>query len=324
MTKKVSKKSVKKSAKMALKKVPSKARKVSEKVKELETPKEMPTNSKITFSPVQKKISDEKPKTMLIVGEREIALDFATKVYKEFDQMVKSIVLFGSSAKGKSTPGSDIDIVIIIDDVSIKWDMELIAWYREELSKLIQNNPYRKPIHVNSVKLSTWWNDLLKGDPVVMNVLRYGDPLIDVGGFFSPLKILLHDGKIRATPEAIYTLLQRAPHHLARASTSMLGAVDGLYWAAVDSAHAVLIASNVAPPSPEAIADTLMEMFVKTKKLDKKFVRFYDEIHSISKEILRGNVEHVKGEDIDKWFIQTDAFLREMSRLVKDILEERE
>jgi predicted nucleotidyltransferase/uncharacterized protein (UPF0332 family) len=323
MAKKVSKKKVKKK-RASVKKVSRKKVSKPEVVEKLEVSKKVPTDSKITFAPqVSKLVKKEKHKTMLIVGEREIALDFATKVYKEFDQMIKSIVLFGSSARRKSSPGSDIDIIVIIDDVSVKWDMELIAWYREELGKLIQKNPYRKPLHINSVKLSTWWNDLLKGDPVIMNVLRYGDSLIDVGGFFNPLKILLHEGKIRATPEAIYTLLQRAPHHLARASTSMLGAVDGLYWTVVDAAHAVLIAANVTPPSPEAIADILMEKFVKTKKLDKKFVRFYDEIHHIAKEIIHGNIEHIKGSDIDQWFVEADAFLSEMAGLVDKILEEK-
>ena len=100
--------------------------------------------------------------TMTLVTEREIALDFATKVYEQFSQMIKSIILFGSSAKKVSTPDSDIDLIIIIDDVSIKWDGELIAWYREELGKIITANPYRKSLHVNSVKLSTWWEDLLR------------------------------------------------------------------------------------------------------------------------------------------------------------------
>jgi len=59
----------------------------------------------------------------------------------------------------------------------------LIAWYREELGKLIQENPYAKALHINTVKLSTWWDDMMKGDPVVINILRYGDALIDFGVF---------------------------------------------------------------------------------------------------------------------------------------------
>jgi len=236
----------------------------------------------------------EKAKTLLIAGEREIAADFAMKVYENFDQMIKSVVLFGSSAKKVSTPESDIDIIIIIDDVAVRWDAELIAWYREELGKLIKANPYRKSLHINSVKLSTWWEDMMRGDPVVINVLRYGDALIDFGGFFNPLKVLLKEGKIRSTPESIYTLLQRAPGHLTRARQSMLGAVDGIYWTMVDSAHAALIAANVMPSSPETIPDVLTETFVKRKMLNKKYVSYYSEIHGIAKEIVHGKESMIK------------------------------
>ena len=61
----------------------------------------------------------------------------------------KDIGITHSTLLGNYTPGkSDIDIIIIIDDASIKWDMELIAWYRQELGKIIQTNPYKKSLHI--------------------------------------------------------------------------------------------------------------------------------------------------------------------------------
>lgn len=261
--------------------------------------------------------------TLMITGERDIASDFATKVYGKFDQMIKSVVLFGSSAKKISTASSDIDIIIIIDDVSIRWDQELIAWYREELGKLIQANPYAKALHINTVKLSTWWDDMMRGDPVVINILRYGDALIDFGGFFNPLRILLKEGKIKSTPESIYTLLQRAPGHMTRAKQSMLAAVDGLYWTMVDSAHAALISAEVMPSSPENIPEALMENFVKNKRLNKKYVDYYMEIHSVAKEIVHGKLTSVKGKDIDDWFAKADDFLGEMAKLIDVLIDEK-
>ncbi len=272
---------------------------------------------------VSKKKSKEKSAfpTLGLVGEREIASDFALKVYEKFDQMIKSVVLFGSSAKKVSTPDSDIDIVIIIDDVSVVWDQELIAWYREELGKLIQVNPYRKSLHINSVKLSTWWDDMMRGDPVVINILRYGDALIDFGGFFNPLRVLLKQGKIRSTPESIYTLLERAPTHMTRARQSMLAVVDGLYWTMVDSAHAALIAAQIMPSSPEEIPKVLSREFVKIKVLDKKYVTYYEEIHSVAKQIIHGKLTSIRGKDLDEMFVKADEFLREMSKLVDDLID---
>jgi predicted nucleotidyltransferase/uncharacterized protein (UPF0332 family) len=276
-----------------------------------------------SFNLVPYKESDNSEKTLKISLDRDIALDFATKVYKHLNDLIKSVIMFGSSVKKSATVGSDIDVIVIIDDVYVKWDLELISWYREELGKIVKANPYVKSLHINTVKLSTWWEDMIKGDPVVVNIIRYGDPLIDFGGFFSPLKILLQEGKIRSTPEAIYTLLQRAPNHLARTRASMLAAVDGLYWACVDSAHAALIAAKVMPPSPEHISDYLNRYFVDKGMLKSKYADFYQELFMLAKDIVHGKKVEVKGKNIDEWFEKTDEFLGVMSAIVKKISEEK-
>ena len=263
----------------------------------------------------------EKPETLKLLREREIAMDFASKVYKKFDQMIKSIVLFGSSAKQVSTSDSDIDIIIIVDDVGIEWDQTLVDQYREQLGDLIRENPYRKSLHINTVKLSTWWQDLMRGDPIVVNILRHGDALVDFGSFFKPLQVLLKTGKIKSTPESIYTLLQRAPNHMARARTSMLAVVDGLYWAMVDSAHAAIIAANVIPPSPEHIPEILREKFVDNKMLKSKYADYYSELHSVAKEIVHGRKVEISGKQLDDFTEKADVFVREMARLVDELVE---
>lgn len=261
--------------------------------------------------------------TLGIANERDIALDFATKVYQEFASMIKAVVLFGSSAKKMSTPDSDIDVIVIIDDVSLNWDAELIGHYREAMGDLIKTNPYQKSLHVNTVKLSTWWGDLMKGDPVILNVLRYGDALIDHGGFFNPLKVLLKEGKINSTPEAIYTLLQRSPNHLVRSREAMLAAVDGFYWSAVDAAHAALIAAKIMPPSPEHIAEIMDTEFVKKKLLKKKYVEYYFSLHKFAKDIVHGKVKEVQGKRLDDLRVESDEFLRVMAKLVDTLIDQK-
>ena len=252
--------------------------------------------------------------------ESDIAMDFAAKVFRKFDKIVKSVILFGSTAKQETVTGSDIDIIVIIDDVSINWDQELIAWYREELEKIIKLSPYRQALHINTVKLSTWWEDLLRGDPVVLNVLRYGEAMIDLAGFFNPLKYLLLKGKIKSTPEAIFSALQRAPEHLARSKFAELSSVEGLYWAMVDSAHAALIAANVPPASPEHVSVDLKTTFVDTGKLNMKYVIWYRDLLMLHKKIAHGETKNLRGVEIDAWQDRAEEFLSVMAQLVKDIV----
>ena len=270
-----------------------------------------------------KKVSIRNFPTLQFLNEKEIAMDFATKVYQKFDKLVKSIVLFGSQAKNTAVSGSDIDIIIVIDDASISWDQELIAWYREELGKIIKVNPYKKELHINSIKLTTWWQDLTHGDPVVINIIRFGEPLLDFGGFFSPLKILLQEGKIHSTPEAIYTALQRTPVHIARSHASELNAVEGLYWAMVDSSHAALMAAKQIPPSPEHIPIMLKEVFVDTGSLKMNYVVMYRDLYVLHRKIVHSEIVDLKGAEIDVWQEKTKQFVQEMTRLVKEIIEKK-
>jgi len=259
--------------------------------------------------------------TLQIKKETDIAMDFATKAYKKFDKLIKSVVLFGSTAKQETVSGSDIDIIILLDDVSVNWDQELIAWYREELERIIKGNPYQQALHINTVKLSTWWEDLMRGDPVVLNVLRYGEAMIDMAGFFNPLKSLLLKGKIRSTPEAIYSALQRAPQHLMRSKISELNSIEGLYWAMVDSAHAALIAANIPPASPEHVSVDLKNVFVDAGKLNMKYVVWYRDLLMLHKQIVHGEVKNLRGVEIDAWQDRTEEFLNVMANLVKDLIE---
>ena len=258
---------------------------------------------------------------MQLINEKEIAMDFATKVYEKFNEIIKSIILFGSTVKETAKKESDIDIVVIIDDASILWDEELKAWYREELGKIVQLNPYKKGLHINTVRLTTWWLDILRGDPVVMNVIRYGEPLIDFAGFFNPMKALLLSGKIKPSPEAIYTLLQRAPLHLGRSRLSILGSIEGIYWAMVDSAHAAIIAAKKVPPSPEHIPMILKETFVDKRMLKLKYVLWYRDLHVLHKSIIHGETKEVKARDVEEWHLRADEFLRKMAGLVSQMIE---
>ncbi|MCU0642386.1 MAG: nucleotidyltransferase domain-containing protein [archaeon] len=270
---------------------------------------------------MKKTVKKVKAKAHRLIDEKEVAMDFATRAQQKFDKLVKASVLFGSEAKNNSNSKSDIDIVLIIDDASIEWDLELISWYREELGKLIASQNYHKDLHVNTIKLTTWWQDLIHGDPVVMNILRYGEALVDIGGFFNPLKALLLQGKIKSTPEAVYVALQRAPTHLVRSKAAEMGAVEGIYWTMVDAAQAALIMAGKTPPSPEHIPDLLNETFVEQGMLSSGYVRAFKDVFQLHKSIVHAKISDVKGSEIDRWQVIAEKFLGEMTTLIGKMVD---
>lgn len=313
---------IEKELKLLKQKIKNKPKKSSKK-KSSKKSSHKKTSKKFTSHKKSKKITKadkEKAPTLKLKTDEDIARDFAVKISQKFNKIVKSIVLFGSTIKKDKVSGSDIDVMILIDDASIKWDQELIAWYREELEKILRANPYNKELHVNTVKLSTWWEDLMRGDPVVINVLRYGEAMVDLAGFFNPLKHLLIQGKIKATPEAIHSCLQRAPLHLTRSKAAELGAVEGLYWSMVDSAHAALIAANVLPPSPEHISEELKKTFVSRGKLNSKYPKWFGELLELHKKIEHREISDLKGVEIDDWQKKTEDFMMVMTKLVDEMV----
>jgi len=201
----------------------------------------------------------------------------------------------------------------------VQWDQELIAWYRAELQKILAAQKYSKNIHVNTVTMSVFWHEINIGEPVAINVIRYGQTLIDFGGFFEPLKVLLAKGKIKPTPEAVYTTLRRAPLHLARSRYNVLSGVEGLYWAVVDAAHAALMAAGETPPSPEHIPELLKAS--KKFRVDNKYLEWYKELYKIAHSVTHGNITSIAGNEIDDLDVKANKFVQKMTEITKNLLE---
>ena len=66
-----------------------------------------------------KKIERPESRKKILETDQEIAYDFAIKAYKKFQNVIKSIALFGSAAKQTATKKSDIDIIIIVHDCTV-------------------------------------------------------------------------------------------------------------------------------------------------------------------------------------------------------------
>ena len=256
-----------------------------------------------------------------LISDTQIAYDFAVKCYKKFRDVIKAIALFGSVPKMEAKEKSDIDLIIIIDDCTINWDDELISWYREELAKLLAAQKYKKEIHINTVTLTAFWDEIRRGEPLIINVLRYGEPLIDLGGFFDPLKILLAKGKIRPTAEAIFTTMERTGAHLGRANLSILSSVEGFYWAMVDASQATLMAYHIIPPSPENIPELLKLNFVERKMINKDMLDWFMDVRKKAKEVLQGEIKKINGKDLEDIQRKSEAYVYRMNELTKSLIK---
>ena len=249
----------------------------------------------------------------------DIAYTFAKKVHKEFGTFIKAIVIFGSLARQlkseqpQMNKNSDIDILVIVDDVRMKLTSELVEAYRIIVEKIVyETNP---KIHVTSLKFSHFWEYVRVGDPIVINILRDGFCVLDTG-FFEPLQYLLKQGRIRPSWEAVWAYYSKAPLTLSASKRKIMQATLDLYWAVIDSAHAALMSRDVVPGTPNQIADLLDDTFVKTKLLDKKYVKLMQEFYNLSKKIIYREIKEIQSQQYESYYKKAKDFVDTMHALI--------
>ena len=250
-----------------------------------------------------------------ITQDRDIARKFAKIMYDEFGTFISALILFGSTIKNPSKPNKDIDILVILDDVKIKFTRELVQTYRIITEKAIALvDPKR--LHIQSMKLTSFWEYVRAGDPVAVNILRHGISLIDTG-FFDPLQILLEQGRIRPSRESVYTYLSMAPASLERSKQHLLTATVDLYWAAIDASHATLMSLGEIPPTPEHVPNLLQAVLVNNKHIAKKHADTMRKLYVIYKRITRLELSEIFGRDYDRLREETKELVSEMKKIIE-------
>ncbi len=245
----------------------------------------------------------------------DMSYAFSKRVYKEFSKFIKAIVLFGSTARKKQETKGDVDILIIVDDITIVMDQEFVQAYRMIIEKIVAEvNPQK--LHVTTLKFTSFWEYVRAGDPVAVNILRDGIPIID-SEFFEPLQILLYQGRIRPSPESMWNYFNKAPVTLYNSKWHIKQAVLDLYWAVIDAAHAALMKLNEVPPSPSHVADMLEEKMIRKGLLKQKYADIMRRFYHLSRIILHGQIVEISGSQFDDYFKNAKDFVDEMQKFIE-------
>jgi uncharacterized protein (UPF0332 family)/predicted nucleotidyltransferase len=255
--------------------------------------------------------------------DREIAYAFAARIKREMGTIIRAIILFGSVAEHETRPvpltldpSGDIDLMIVLDDVSVQLTDELVTAYRLLAEKTLADISPR--LHLTTVSFTTFWEYVRAADPVIVNVLRSGHPIIDTG-FVEPLKVLLHQGRIRPTEEAVWNYYLRAPQALQSSQMHLIQAVYDLYWACIDAAHAALMAADVIPRAPKEVAHQLRETYVQKGVLEEHFAATMEGLYTLSKDITHRRVSTISAEHYDELYVQAKAFVDRMRSFLPGI-----
>ncbi len=244
----------------------------------------------------------------------KFANEFAERLKAELGDFLIGAILFGSAARGAVTEKSDIDVLVIGDDISFQMTPELVEAYRIIIENMVSSMGGR--FHVTSMTFTSFWEYVKVGDPVSINILRDGVALIDTG-FFTPLQALLKQGRIRPSEESIWRYFGRAPRTLINSRWHILQATLDLYWAVIDSAHAALMKKGEIPPSPEHAGDLLFEKLVKVKLLEPEHAQTMRKFYRLSKMITHREIKEISGAEYDGYLKEAQVFVERMRRFVQ-------
>jgi predicted nucleotidyltransferase len=244
----------------------------------------------------------------------DAAYRFAKNAFERYPKLIKTITLFGSYSKGKETEQSDVDIMIIMDDVLNKIDENILAPFYADVDKLLKEEKSVK-LHINFVTLTAFWKGVLAADPVSINVLKYGVPLIDTG-YFEPLQVLLERGEIKPTEESIYAALSRSQLYAESSKVRLAGSITDMYWSIINSAQAIIMKHGEVPPSPETISG-MLESLERMHLVTSEDVSTFTQIFSLGKKLLHGERLEITGEDADKVINAGMHFNDKMNRLIE-------
>jgi predicted nucleotidyltransferase/uncharacterized protein (UPF0332 family) len=224
------------------------------------------------------------------------------------------VILFGSAARHVRGPKGDIDVLIVVNDLSIRMTAEVIEAYKLIVEKTVGKVSTR--LHVTSMTLTSFWEYVRAGDPVLVNILRDGVPVID-SGIFEPLQALLIQGRIRPTKESIWIYFGRAPRTLVNSRWHILQATLDLYWAVIDSSHAALMHEGQIPPTPSHVADLLDEVLVRKKLLDKRYADTMRKFYTIMKQITHREIKEITGQEYEKYYQEAEEFVNVMQKFIE-------
>ncbi|MBW2964257.1 nucleotidyltransferase domain-containing protein [Candidatus Woesearchaeota archaeon] len=258
-------------------------------------------------------------------GEVEdIVLRFSNEITKELGELVKSVVWFGSAvrrhfAEGKKSLrdealfGSDIDIMILFDDMVNVLTPEVITAYRIVTEKTAAN--VSKRLHITTMPVTKFWDYCMKGDPIMINMLRDGNAMFDAG-CFGMAKSMLSSRMIAPGEEVVWIYLGRGPMSVSNAHWNMKQAVIDLHWSVFDAAHSALLHYGIVPDTPEHLVPLVQHHLVGKGMIHKKYASLVAEFMNIGRMLMSGETSKVKGDSYDRYRKEANEFLHVVRELI--------
>ena len=245
--------------------------------------------------------------------------EFADLLKEKLGDKVMCVAVYGSVPEGRHTHESDIDTFVVLDDTKLDKDVpdEAKDKIRKKVTKLAKETDDRITIQYFSF-LTDFWDSIRKGEPLIIGVLRKGEPVYDVG-VFMPAKRMLERGKISSSEEAVKKRLKMAAAGYKKSDKKMRQSIPhNLEQAIANAGQAPIMYINKTPPNKEDVGKALRELFVEQDLLEEEYADIAEQIHEFGNKGEK-HPEDVTAEEVEEHLELTDKFIRRMHKLVSEL-----
>src|SRR5438445_3621867 len=168
---------------------------------------------------------------------------FTNEARKQYGDLIKSVLIFGSAVRGDAKKGSDADVWVVLDDTATKSgeDFEKIAGQLQIFGQELRD------VHVQTTPLTEFWHWVKMGSPELVNFLRYGLPLYDTG-FIKPVQRMLNMGLIPPSEETIGLKARAADARYRRIKLDLKAMIFDLRYTVTDIVKSVVMYHYKAQP----------------------------------------------------------------------------
>lgn len=262
----------------------------------------------------EKRVSPKKLENTEIFSK---VVKFTNDAKRNYGDLIKSVLIFGSAVRGDATKGSDVDVFVILDDTATKSTEDL----EKVTSHLYLIAHELKDLHIQTHTLTEFWQWIRAGSPELVNFLRYGLPIYDTG-FIKPVQRMLQMGLIPPSEETINLKARSAEIRYRRVKLDIKAMIFDLRYTMLDMVQAVVMHYYKTQPDYKK-APEFLEKLIKEKKLEKIYLDKFKELDDLWKAIDHKEIKVVTTEHLDKALKLSKEVIERMKKfLPKDVLGE--
>lgn len=268
----------------------------------------------------RKEVKKEKEEEPKILSNKELmakVIKFTNEARRQYTELVKSVLIFGSAVRGDATKGSDLDLFVILDDTATKSSEDL---QRVNAHLHLMANEL-KDLHIQTHTLTEFWQWIKVGSPELVNFLRYGLSVYDTG-FIKPVQRMLNMGLIPPSEETIVLKARTAETRYRRVVLDIKSMIFDLRYSVLDIIQAAVMYHYKATPDYKK-APEYMEKLVKEKQLEKSYIDKFKELDALWKKIDHKEVKDATPQHLETALkLANDIITRFKSMIPKEIIGE--